>query len=106
MPHKNQERRAQCQRERRQRQRNLPPPGDVPEAPPTPAVPPLPLRSAADCLRLLGEQVNSVRSGGAQTTARTIAYLLSVGLRAVELATIEARLEAVERVLKVRGETP
>src|SRR5262245_44857544 len=106
MPHKDKLQRAQRQRERRQRQRGLaPPPGEAPEAPDRRPVPPLPLNSAADCLKLLHEQVSAVRAGGSQTTARTVGYLVAVALRAIEQATIEARLEVVERVLKLRGES-
>ena len=66
----------------------------------------MPVRTAADVLEVLETTVNDVRAGGNPMTARTLTYVLSVALRAVELATIEGRLEAVERALKLRSETP
>ena len=66
---------------------------------------PVPLDSPADVLALLTEQVNVVRADAlADPTerARTIGFLASLALRAMEAREITARLEAVERVLKLR----
>ncbi len=104
MPFKEPDRRREYDRARRERERadrlDDSPPGGNPQ----PAVEPVPLGTAADALAILGEQVNSVRAGGSQAEGRTVAYLVATALRAIELATIEARLEAVERALKMRSE--
>src|SRR3954462_12350568 len=66
---------------------------------------PIPLDSPADVLALIAEQVNVVRSDAvADPTerARTLGFLASLALRAMESRDITARLEAVERVLKLR----
>jgi hypothetical protein len=62
----------------------------------------------ADVLALLAEQVNVVRSDVlAEPTerARTLGFLASLALRAMEARDITARLEAVERVLKMRQQS-
>jgi hypothetical protein len=67
---------------------------------------PVPLDSPADVLALLTEQVNAVRSdvyADPTDKARTLGFLASLALRAMESRDITARLEAVERVLKLRG---
>jgi hypothetical protein len=66
---------------------------------------PVPLDSPADVLALIAEQVNVVRSDGlAEPTekARTLGFLASLALRAMESRDLTARLEAVERVLTIR----
>ena len=66
---------------------------------------PIPLDHPADVLALLAEQVNVVRSDArAEPTerARTLGFLASLALRAMESRDLTARLEAVERVLKLR----
>jgi len=66
---------------------------------------PLPLNQPADVLELLAEQVNAVRSdrcADPTERARTLGMLASVALRTMELRDLAARLEAVERVLKLR----
>ena len=66
---------------------------------------PVPLDCPADVLDLLAEQVNVVRADAlAEPTekARTLGFLASLALRAMEARDITARLEAVERVLKLR----
>jgi hypothetical protein len=66
---------------------------------------PIPLDHPADVLALIEEQVNVVRSdASADPTerARTLGFLASLALRAMESRDITARLEAVERVLKLR----
>jgi hypothetical protein len=58
-----------------------------------------------DVLALLAEQVNEVRANvRADPTerARTLGFLSSLALRAIDSRDITARLEAVERVLKLR----
>lgn len=68
---------------------------------------PLPfrLKTARDVLILIEEQMNAVRDdteAGTLEKARTIGYLAGVALKAVEVADVSARVEAVERVLKNR----
>ena len=68
---------------------------------------PLPfrLKTAADVLALLEEQVGAVRGDDSLTTiewARTIGYLAGISLKAIEAGDLAARLEAVESVLKAR----
>jgi hypothetical protein len=68
---------------------------------------PLPfrLRTAADVLALLAEQVRAVRDdpeAGTLERARCIGYLAGVALKAIEAGDLAARVEAVEAVLKGR----
>ena len=68
---------------------------------------PLPfrLKTARDVLALLEEQVNAVRhepAAGTLEKARAVGYLAGIALKAVEVADLSARVEAVERVLKGR----
>ena len=68
---------------------------------------PLPfrLKTAQDVLALVEEQINAVRDeaeAGTLEKARTVGYLAGLSLKAVEVAHLSARLEAVERVLKGR----
>jgi hypothetical protein len=68
---------------------------------------PLPfrLKTAADVLALLEEQVAAVRGDDTLTTverARTVGYLAGISLKAIEAGDLAARLEAVEGVLKAR----
>ena len=66
---------------------------------------PLPVDGPADVLAVLGEQINAVRADAfaePQERARTLGMLSSVALRAMEAKDLAARLEAVERVLKLR----
>jgi hypothetical protein len=65
----------------------------------------LPLDSPEDVLAVLGEEVNRVRSDlrlDPAERARTVGFLAGVALRAIEAKDLEARLHAVERVLKLR----
>jgi hypothetical protein len=58
-------------------------------------------------LAVLAEQINAVRADAlADPTekARTLGFLAGVALRAMEAKDLDARLEAVERVLKLRRE--
>src|SRR6478609_4033456 len=64
------------------------------------------LKTAADVLALLEEQVAAVRAdphAGTLEKARTIGYLAGVSLRAIEAGDLAARLEALEGVLKTRA---
>ena len=66
---------------------------------------PFRLKTAADVLALLGEQVAAVRDDpevGTLDRARCIGYLAAVTLKAIEAGDLAARLEAVESVLKAR----
>src|SRR6476661_4015600 len=63
------------------------------------------LKTAADVVALLEEQVTAVRADttlGTVERARTIGYLAATALRAIEAGDMAARVEALEAVLKVR----
>jgi hypothetical protein len=69
------------------------------------AVEPAPLDAPADVLDLLTEQVNFLRADGLidpVERARTVGLLAALALRAMDSRDLQARLEAVERVLKLR----
>ena len=69
------------------------------------AVEPVPLDGPADVLAVLVEQVNAVRAdhlADPAERARTLGFLAGVALRAMEAKDLAARLEAVERVLRLR----
>jgi hypothetical protein len=69
------------------------------------AAEPVPLDSPADVLGLLTEQVNKVRGDpfiDPVERARTVGLLAALALRAMDSRDLQARLEAVERVLKLR----
>jgi hypothetical protein len=70
-----------------------------------PAAPPVRLKTAADVLALLEQQVNAVRTdeaAGPLEKARLIGYLAGLGLKAIETGNLEARIEMLEAVLKQR----
>ncbi|MBI4230994.1 MAG: hypothetical protein HY608_09195 [Planctomycetes bacterium] len=76
----------------------------------TPSTTPVPLtfrlKTAADVIALLEEQVAAVRDDPQASTlekARTIGYLASVSLRAIEAGDMAARVEALETVLSRRA---
>lgn len=78
----------------------------------TPCGTPLPLsfrlKAAQDVLALLEEQINAVRDdkeAGTLERARVIGYLAGIALKAVETADLEARIEALERILGERRAT-
>ena len=78
-------------------------PGDlpprVPNQSPSPCPADAPLRTAADALAVLREQMNEVRADratGVQVRSRTITYILSIGLKAIELADLSERIAALE----------
>jgi hypothetical protein len=63
------------------------------------------LDAPEDVLALLVEQVNEVRSdvfADPAERARTLGFLAALALRAMDGRDLAARLEAVERVLKLR----
>jgi hypothetical protein len=69
------------------------------------AVPPVPLKTAADILAVLAEQVAAVcadREAGGLEKARVLGALAAVALRAVETGDLEVRIEMLEAVLKQR----
>ena len=75
----------------------------------TPCATPVPgefrLKTAADVLALLEEQVNAVRAdadAGTMEKARTVGFLGSIALRAIEAGNLAARIEMLEAVLKQR----
>lgn len=66
---------------------------------------PVPVESPADVLAVMAEQINAVRVDAitdATEKARILGMLSSVALRAIEAKDLAARLEALERVLKLR----
>ena len=68
---------------------------------------PLPfrLKTAYDVLTLIEEQVNAVREepeAGTLEKARAVGYLAGIALKAVEVADLSGRVEALEQVLKRR----
>ena len=67
-----------------------------------------PVRTPADVVELLAAEVEAVRRDARidpVEKARTIGLLAAVALRAMDAAASEGRLEAIERVLKLRRET-
>lgn len=103
MPYADADKAREYQREYRRLQRA----GTTPSTPLTTLPADFRLRKASDVLRLLEEQVEAVRadtSAGALEKARAVGYLASISLRAIEAGDLEARLEALEAVLKRRGE--
>jgi hypothetical protein len=66
---------------------------------------PVPLDSPADVLELLAQEIHDVRTNALVDPgerARTVGVLAGLALRAMESRDVAARLEAVERVLKLR----
>jgi len=58
---------------------------------------------ANDLLHILEDAMNAVREDDTITPiqrARTLGYLVGVGIRVIETSEIEARIDALERVLK------
>ena len=86
------------------RVRNLEAIGLVVPVPPQP----VPLETPADVVAVIAEQVNAVRGealADPSEKARTLGFLSGVALRAMEAKDLAARLEAVERVLKLRKQS-
>lgn len=72
-----------------------------------PSLPPLPadyrLRKAEQVLELLQEQIKALRDDQSISTAeraRTIGFLCSTVLRAIEAADLAGRVESLERLLR------
>jgi hypothetical protein len=74
--------------------------------PPEPMLPPsFRLRAAGDVVALLERQIEVVAADPRAATlekARTIGYLAALGLKAIEVSNLAARLEALEAALKRR----
>ena len=81
--------------------------GDDCTTPSTTLVPvPFWLKTAADVLALLEEQVGAVRAeqdAGTLEKARTVGYLAAIALKTIETGNLAARLEMLEAVLKARN---
>ena len=101
MPYRDPEKQRDYQREYKRMQR-----AGSSQTPGQTLVPlPFRLKTAQDVLALIEEQVNAVREepeAGTLEKARAIGYLAGIALKAVEVADLSARLEAVEQVLKRR----
>jgi hypothetical protein len=63
------------------------------------------LETARDVVDLIQDEIAAVLSADVRVLerARTVGYLATIALRAIETADIEARLQAVEAVLGGRG---
>lgn len=56
------------------------------------------LKNASDIMRLMGRTINEVMRGEIETdTARTVGYLSSVMIKALEISDIQKRLDALEK---------
>jgi hypothetical protein len=103
MPFSDPDRARDYQREYRRTRRA----GDDCTTPCTTPVPlPFRLQTAQDVIDLLQEQVAAVRADHEARTlekARTIGYLASVTLKAIEAGNLAARVEMLEAVLKQRN---
>ncbi len=71
---------------------------------------PFKMKTAQDILVIISEQVQAVRNApkeeaGTLEKARCIGYLCGIGLKAVEVADLEGRLNALEQILKGRRST-
>jgi hypothetical protein len=104
MPYRDPGKARNYQREYRRTRRA----GDLCTTPSTTLLPlPFRLKTAADVLHLIEEQVAAVRGeqeAGTLEKARTIGYLAGVALKAVEAGNLAARIEMLETVLKQRKE--
>lgn len=102
MPYTDADRARDYQREYRRLRRA----GETRTTPCTTPIPsPFRLKTAADVVALIEEQVAAVRAeagAGTLEKARTIGFLAGVALRAIEAGDLAARVEALELVLKHR----
>jgi hypothetical protein len=101
MPYKDPEAAREYQRDRKRIERAG---GRTTHVQPVPL--PFRLKTAADVIGLIEEQVGAVRAADDATTlekARAVGFLAGVALRAIEAGDMAARLEALEAVLKARG---
>jgi hypothetical protein len=98
MPYRDPGKANDYQREYRRTRRN----GDGRTAPCTTQIPlPFRLKTAADVLALLEEQVSLVRAApeaGALEKARVVGHLAGVSLKAIEAGNLAARIEMLEAV--------
>jgi hypothetical protein len=103
MPYADPDRARDYQREYRRARRA----GDERTTPGTTPLPlPFRLRTAADVLGLIEEQVEAVRSepeAGTLEKARTVGFLAGVALKAIEAGNLAGRVEMLEAVLKQRN---
>ena len=103
MPYRDPDHARAYQREYRRLRRA----GDEGTTPCTPQVPvPFRLKTAADVLELIEEQVEAVcaeEEAGTLEKARCIGYLASVALKAIDAGNLAARIESLEAVLKQRN---
>jgi hypothetical protein len=68
---------------------------------------PFRLKTASDLLTLLEEQITAVRGdqeAGALERARVVGFLTGIALKAIEAGNLQARLDMLEAVLKLRNE--
>ncbi len=101
MPYKDPDAAREYQRQRKRIERAG---GGTTHVQPVPL--PFRLKTAADVIGLIEEQVGAVRAADDATTlekARAVGFLAGVALRAIEAGDMAARLEALEAVLKTRG---
>lgn len=101
MPYKDPEAAREYQKQRKRIERAG---GGTTHVQPVPL--PFRLKTAADVIGLIEEQVGAVRAADDATTlekARAVGFLAGVALRAIEAGDMAARLEALEAVLKTRG---
>ena len=66
------------------------------------------IEKAKDLLRILEDVINYVREDDMLTSlqrARTLGYLISIGIRIIETSNMEGRIEALEQILKNRNES-
>ena len=67
---------------------------------------PVRLKTAADLLTLLEEQITAVRGAteaGALDRARVVGFLAGIALKALDAGNLEARIAMLEAVLKQRN---
>jgi len=101
MPYKDPDAAREYQRQRKRIERAG---GGTTHVQPVPL--PFRLKTSADVIGLIEEQVGAVRAADDATTlekARAVGFLAGVALRAIEAGDMAARLEALEAVLKTRG---
>ena len=101
MPYRDPEKQRDYQREYKRMQR-----AGSSQTPGQTLVPlPFRLKTARDVLALIEEQVNAVREepeAGTLEKARAVGYLAGIALKAVEVADLSGRVEALEQVLRRR----
>lgn len=102
MPYRDKQKARDYQREYRRTRRA----GDCCTTPCTTPLPmPFRIKTAADVLDLIGEQIGAVQTEPEADTlekARCIGYLASVALKAIEAGNIAARIETLETILSQR----